>query len=1149
MDCKRFGLVLSAFFLIFSFTSTRVFAQTTTTGDMAGTVTDPSGAVVPDASVTIKDVGRGSSQDTKTDKDGIYRFHLLLPGPYTVNVSATGFKAYSQPTKVDVGAVTTVNIQLELGVATQVVEVSAQGGALIQTESGNVSSTISESQAANIPNPGNDITYVAQIAPGVVMSTQEGYGNFSAFGMSAVSNLFTLNGMDDNDPFLNLNNSGATNLLLGQNEIQEVSVVTNGYSGEYGGLAGANINYITRSGTDSFHGRTTWYWNGRYLNANNWFNNATNTPRPFTNANQYGGDIGGPIKRDKMFFYFNAEGLYMVIPTSESVNLPSSAFVTAAEANINALYGAGSQISKFYQNMFTLYAGAPGASRATNTLPDMGCDGSPLPAVFGTTEPCALTYFSTATGKTHENLQAGRFDWNVTKNDRFFFRVQHDIGLQATYTDPINSLFNGQSTQPEWQGQAQLVHSFASGAANQLIVAGQFYSAIFTNADRSQSLAAFPTTLTFPSGTVGQFYPMGWDLLDWPEGRRVTQFQVSDDYTKPMGVHTLKVGAKYRRNWTTNLDYGILSSAEVVPFTLDSLFWGGTDPRPGNIPGTTTPYSSNTTFFDQAFPQYGELPFVQYTLGGYVEDDWKVRPNLTLTLAFRLDHPSNLVCSTDCFPLSTVPFPFLSTDPTTPYNQLITVGQKRMLFHLTDLEPQPRFGFAWQPHFWGMHDTVIRGGIGIFYDNFPGALVDAISENPPNEPTFGFTSATSTISYPTDAASYFATAATTNAAFLAGFKSGGSFSSISAAVPTFTPPALAGNPSKSYAPSYEKWNLSVERSFGADTVVGIQYVGNHGYHIFFDNGGINAWNGTGTFVGLPATVPNPSFSYVQYGLSDGTASYNGVTASLTHRYKSGQVQINYSYSHTIDTVSNSGILPMYVGPAAISILGPEDPAHPKKYNTGNADQDVRHSLNANYIWELPIKHYVTRDHGPDRLLKGWDVNGAVFLRSGFPFTLVDTATTSALTSYNYGVLGAYGPFVFGNQLVPGEGTSQNCRSTFPGVPQPSEDICLAPSAFSTSPNGFGNVARNTIRGPSYWDSDFSLMKHTKVFKERAEFVIGAQMYNVFNHPNFDVPIMDTGNLRFGQVVRLVSPPTTMYGSFLGADSSPRLVQLKLQFNF
>jgi hypothetical protein len=1131
------------------------WSQTTTTGSIAGKVTDPTGAVMVDTQVTLKDLGRGVVQTTKTNKDGSYRFDLLLPGPYLASVTAQGFQTTTRNMEVTVGQVASGDFELTLGATAQTVEVTAQTP-LLQTEGGNLTSTISEIQAANVPNPGNDLTYMAQIAPGSVMNTAGGgLGNFSSYGISAVSNLFTVNGMDDNDPFLNVNNSGATNLTLGQNEVQEVAVVTNGYSGEYGGLAGANINYVTRGGTNDFHGRATYYWNGRTMNANSYFNNATSTPRSFVNANQYGGDFGGHIIKDKLFFYTNFEGLYLVVPTSTQAVVPSPEFAAATQANVNSVFPTNSSVQQFYQTIFKLYAGAPGIGRAADTLSDHGCDGSE-PGIntaagthfgtnsatnpLGTGVPCALSFFSNISNKTHENLQSLRMDWNINSKDRIYGRIQHDLGLQATITDPINSLFNVQSNQPEWQGQLSESHSFASGAVNQFLLSGQWYSAIFGNTDSKASLAAFPTTILFAGG---QLSDMGGINFDFPQGRRVTQLQLSDDYSKTFGVHTLKVGIKFRKNWISNTDYSIFSTGLVVPITLASFFNAGTD---GN------------TLLQQAFPTSLAQPFTIWTLGGYVEDDWKVKPNFTLNLAFRLDHHSIPTCTHNCFARPVTDFPVLSTDPTTPYNKLMLTGQSQMLPDLTSIEAQPRLGFAWSPSFSWIRKTVVRGGIGIFNDAFPGALLDGFSENVPYDPTFTvFANPTSILSAPSDPTSMFASAAASNKAFQSGFSSGASFASLSTAVPGFAAPNLAASVNHPQIPSYQKWSLEVEHQLDENTSVAVQYVGNHGYHIYTQNSGINACNNIGTFTSLPACNSfsmagiNPSFLSVNYAQSTGVSNYNGMTVSVTHRYKSGLVQFNYSYSHALDTVSNSGIPQDAFGNTAFtatnnSMVFPENPANPRQYNYASSDYDVRQNINANYVWELPIKRFITRGHGPGRLLEGWNVNGTIFYRTGLPFTVVDGATSTALEGGGYGSSADF-VNVFGTQLSPG-GTGANCLKLFPTTPQPNSGICMNPENFSGSPNGFGNLARNTVRGPDYFNMDFALMKHTRI-TEKTAFVFGAQFFNVLNHPNFDAPLMNVSSPRFGQILKTVSSPTTLFGSGLGADASPRLIQLKAQLVF
>ena len=1126
----------------------RLAAQTQTTGDIAGVVTDASGAVVPDARVVLKSNDRGSSQDVTTSKDGVYRFFLLAPGGYTVIVSATGFQTSQQLVQINLGQIATADVHLSVGSSSTTVTVSEEAP-LVESENGNVSSTLSEKQIQEMPNSGNDITFNAQLAAGSVSNTAGGgLGNFSSFGISATANLFTLNGMDDNDPFLSLNNSGATNLTLGNNEVQEVSVTTNGYSGEYGTLAGANVAFVTKSGTNDWHGKDTYYWNGRALNANSWFNNAGGVPRSFVNANQWGADIGGPILKNKVFGYFNTEGLYLFIPAGgNTISVPSPQFAAATQNYINTTFGANSPTGLFYNKILTLYAGTPGGPGTPVTAAGLGCDSSvaDINAVagttFGTTTPCANTLTSVASNMTHDWLVAGRVDWNIGNNDRMFTRIQKEHGLQASVTDPINPIFNAQSDQPEYQGQYQWTHSFAGSAVNQFIASAQWYSAVFDNVNRAATLAAFPTLLNFGNGafqTLGGFFGLGNNL---PQGRNVTQYQFSDDYSKTIGVHTLKVGLKFRRNDVTDFDLGLFTDGVVTPSNLGAFFFGGFDP--GAVGGV-----SNLT---QAFTQSTKFPAALYNLGGYVEDDWKVKSNLTLTLALRLEHNSNPICTTNCFAAPVEPFLSLDHDVNTPYNAAIQTGRRQALPYLTTVAPQPRFGFAYTPHVFGMKgDTVIRGGIGLFYDAFPGIVVDNFAQNSPAFNTFSINSSLASPNIaPGEVNNLFAATAASNAAFLAGFSNGAAFPEIAATVPGFSPPGLFSASARPLNPQYQKWSLEVEHSFGQSMSLDVQYVGNHGIHeLFFDNG-LNAAVPLGTqgftngFNGLPLTPLDQRFGAVTQTISGGVSNYNGLAMTFTRRWSSGIVQVNYVYSHALDDYSNGGnpgvpFVSTAFGATNSAISFPENPFNPREFNYGNSDYDVRHYLSADYVWTLPIRR-VLRDHGWRPLTDGWQVSGTVFARSGLPFTPVDLSTSGALLGQDYPGT------VFANQI-----SSANVYITCPAG-QPQQKICLNKSDFTTSPSGFGNVTRNQLRGPNYFDSDFTLMKQTKIPGwEKGQIGFGAQFYNVFNHPNFQAPVGDVSNpALFGSVVATVNPPTTAFGSGLGANASPRIIQAKLQFTF
>ncbi len=260
--------------MLLALSASALYAQTITTGDIAGTIKDSSGAVVPNATVTLKSVDTGQTRTATPNASGEYRFTTLQQGNYQISATSPGLKSNTTSVSVAIGQVATIDLTLQPQSSTTIVQVT-EAAPLLQNENGNMATTYNTLQLENLPAPGNDMTAYAFTAPGVTISTGGGYGDFSVFGLPGVSNLFTINGNDNMDPYLNLNNSGASNLTLGSNEISEAAVVINGYTGQYGRQAGANVNYVTKSGTNDFHGNAAWFYNGRVLNANDWFNNAS----------------------------------------------------------------------------------------------------------------------------------------------------------------------------------------------------------------------------------------------------------------------------------------------------------------------------------------------------------------------------------------------------------------------------------------------------------------------------------------------------------------------------------------------------------------------------------------------------------------------------------------------------------------------------------------------------------------------------------------------------------------------------------------------------------------------------------------------------------------------------------------------------------
>jgi hypothetical protein len=1083
-------------------------AQTLTTGEVTGTITDQSGGVLSKAPVTLKNNATGSTQNTQTNSDGLYRFSFVAPGPYTISTSPQGFQEAKRVTQIGVGQSSTVDIQLALASASTTVEVS-EAAVAVQTDNANLTTNVNLQQVANLPNSGNDLTFYALTSPGVTMSTNGGYGNFQAFGLPATSNVFTINGQVNNDSFLNLNNSGASNLMLGFNEIQEVAVVNNGYTGQYGGLAGTQMNFVSKSGTNKFHGDAIYYWNGRTMNANNFFNNASDTPRPFSNVNMWATSAGGPIKKDKTFFFVDYEGLRIVLPSNILTRTPSPQYSTATLTNL-ASTGQTAAIP-FYQNIFKLYAGANGAANST-PVANGGCGSF---TGLGAGVPCALQFRSTAGNFTKEYVWSARVDHNISDNDRLYGRFQRDNGTQPTYTDPINPIFNSFSPQPEWNTQLSENHTFSATAINQFIASAQYYSARFGPSDPAAVLAVFPTTLQF---TGSSFYGMGNFTYRVPQGRNVTQYQFIDDLSKSLGNHNVKVGVNFHRIDLSDFNFTQYVNGRITT-SLASFFAGG---------GT----GSNLT---QRFPVATSQPLAYYNLGVYVQDQWKIGSHLTLTPTLRIDHNSNPVCQHDCFARLNTSFDSLVHDPNVPYNQIIQTGLHQAFPSTDRILWEPRMGFAYAPTKSG--NTVFRGGFGIFGDTYPGTAAEPFARNAPALNSFTVTNGAIT---PGTANSLFNIASAANQAFINGFNSGGTLASIKASNPFFVPPNYTTT-AKYHQARYLEWNFELQQALGWKTVLSVNYVGNHGYHELLQNGGLNAYDPG--FVGLPAVAPDSRFGIINQYDTGALSNYNGLVVGVQRRFSSGfSFGANYTYSHARDMVSNAGFEAFDLNTNA-SVLGPQNPYNTRLYNYGNSDYDVRHYASVNYVWDNVFRH--VGKGAASWILGGWTISGTLFTRSGQPFTVVDNSATGTLNAKNYNGIPGTGPmFVFATPL---QGGYTSCSSSAVDTP------CLSANQFTaatTAPTGFGNQLRNQYRGPMYFDTDLAVMKGFPLGKwESARFLVGFQFFNLFNHPNFDKPVGDVSDPNFGSVINLVSPPTSILGSFVGADASGRIIQLKAQIVF
>jgi hypothetical protein len=354
---------------------------------------------------------------------------------------------------------------------------------------------MTQKQISELPNPGNDLTYIVQTTPGVVMNTDVPNSkgmNFSILGMPSTSYVYSIDGVD-NPP------TGVLGLLLGQNQVQEATVVSTGYSGHFGNAAGGNINYISKSGANQFHGNAQYSWNGRMLNANDWFNKAAGNPRPFDIANQWAGSFGGPLRKDKLFFFFDTEGTRISVPQLLQTLIPSPQFEDATIKNIDSRFGETSASHVFYQELFDLYKAAPGASSAAagNFIDgDPGCAG--LPISLGKDVPCVMHFTTTRDSPSQDALTAVRLDWNLSQSDRAFFRAQHDAGHLTVNNNPISSLLDIKARATWWEAQAIETHTFGPLAASQFVLAYSHSYRVIGAGDLAKSLEAFPIHIFFP---------------------------------------------------------------------------------------------------------------------------------------------------------------------------------------------------------------------------------------------------------------------------------------------------------------------------------------------------------------------------------------------------------------------------------------------------------------------------------------------------------------------------------------------------------------------------------------------------------------------------------------------------------------------------
>ncbi|HTX42521.1 MAG TPA: TonB-dependent receptor [Acidobacteriaceae bacterium] len=984
---RSMGLAMVAILCLMM--SGRAWAQFDT-GTIAGAVTDPSGAVVPNAAITITNEGTGIQTRLHTDGAGNFVASAMPFGHYVVTAEAAGFaNATTGSFVLNVGAAVRVNLTLKIASGTQTVEVTGTPTS-VDTTTSTAGTTLSSTQVANLPVNGRDVSDFLEISPGSVDST--GYFQGSVNGLDNIftglnitvdgqaSNRGDVNGFLDTE-----GQEGARITRASVDSVQEIDFANSGYSAENGFSLGPQMNIITKGGTNAFHGTWYDYFRNDALDARDYFDNGANEP---LKLNQFGGNLAGPVLRNKLFFFVNYEGdrthLTNLEPDYEvpsayvrSQFVPSMAPILALMAPLPAGCGLGSTTATCHYD--------------TN-YPDSGT----YDLVF---TPAAFPDI------TREDTGSVRLDYNISDKDRLMFRYNINDSLTTDTYGNAQGQVSPQALRTQL-GKFDWTHTFNPTLLN------EFSASI----DRFDSNTASNTAQPY-FAIAGFFVNLGAlpGAQSFNQQNANTLPEIFDNLTKTIGTHTLHLGTQIRINrlntWLhpiESYDYYSFSSLETnFPFALEK------EGTPGSIGNDSTNWSF------------------------YGEDDWRVTHRLTFNLGLRYDYNTTWnVAHGDQrqFDYATQTF-----GPT---------GASAYSAPGTDFAP--RLGFAWDVT--GQGKTVVHGYGGLFYmplQPSPNTLADNMPQN----------------------------ATITDTLFnLTLF--GGTVPSIS--YPTPNPPLLPSNqnvfiyPTNPKDPYSTNWLFGVEQQLAQGTVLTVNYTGNSVKHtqagVAFQGINLNPSNpNTNVNRPLAATSPYQNENYLPGILF---SNYNALQVQLRRDARQLQLEANYTWSHEIDDEVN--VFAGFSDPFDVAL------------DRGNGDWDTRQNLTASAVYNFPELQ------GSRRLMQetlgGWQASSILQTRSGL--------------GQNVEVTNGF----FGNYMRPDSVSSAPLRvsgASWPGSSYNIDAFTLEPGFDGVwgDPSTIGNVGRNSLRGPAFFQWDMSGMKNFGL-TEKLKMQFRADIFNILNHPNF-----------------------------------------------
>lgn len=1100
-------------------------AQATAT--LEGLVKDSSDAVLPNAQVTATELSTGLARTVSSNTGGYYRIASLPVGDYDITVSQSGFKkiVLSKVT-LNVGQLARVDITMQVGEVSQ--EITVQGSApLVDTSTTGVGGVVENKQITSMPLNGRHFLQLGLLIPGVsepqTGSTQSQWGTaggnigFSVAGQRDSYNNFTLDGVNVMDT-----NYNTLTVSPSVDAVQEFRIIADGYSAKYGIVPGAQVDIVTRSGTNNLHGSGYEYLRNSALDAKNYFDSA-DQPIPPYKQNQFGVTFGGPIKKDKAFFFLSYEGLRIRQSLTQETTVPTLAMHDGDLSGINP--GTGLPFPQITDVNGVPYAGNQVPLTAFNPMAASILALTPLPNIVGAA-PGQSNYLAVAGRYDNSNVYLGRIDYQITPNNLAFIRYTQQQDFSSSpfvhrFSPVLPSAdgFGDVGGSTGHNADISLTSVLSPAVVNVFRIGYNGLHAtvesqnINDNFIKNLGFERFGKTLNggIPYISIPGLGGLGDSDTLQPNIRRNNGFEFRDDITWTHGRFTHEFGG----------DYWLYHLAGVTDTFSNGQFQFGTDNGFGqNATG------SGFSDFLQDRPRvsliqlgngYGHYRY--HYLGAYYAGQFRATPRFTLNYGLRWEFSTtptpidgttisvlDLAAGAIVLGSQSGQMPPL-TDPLTQYfiNNFGTKFEtNRQLGLPAGVNPTrylnlaPRLGFAWDAL--GNSKMVIRSSVGLF-NNFQerGYNVQSGVLGPPFAPTVA--TFQDSLFFPTTPNTYESTYA---------------FGGPPDRTEDNGGPSTAGVP-PGVRPGYvEEWNLSVQSQIAKNTVTEISYAGNHGVHLngFFlaDQNIPNSPQAPGGF------SPHPAFGESFQEHSSGMSWYDGLSGRLQQRIQNElTLTLGYTWARSADTVST------FTG-------GPTDSPVPQNSydlagNKGLSNFDRRNRFILNYVWDLPIgrgKRYLSNSGGVvDAVLGGWQWGGLATIESGTPFTVQLTGNVSGIASSS-----ADRPNCVAD---PNVGAPDTVNQWF-NVNAFAPNTTIVPATGSPY-QLLGNCGRNIVEGPPNRVFDMTLAK-TFTITERTHLEFRSDFFDIFNHPNFNTPNRYFGTATFGQITSANLPRLIQFGLHL-----------------